>query len=113
MARLSSWLPVCFVAIYVIAVVALVVELAAPGRPSHSVKVRSCDQDGICKEFSEELTREEAIMARTMLQPPLSPLEALAKALSQQRQFGPEITPQHILELLETVREERRKRETL
>lgn len=83
-------------------------------------------KDGVCTGFSQGIGDEGTSVFRgtsrsivpdkitvTTVLPPLSPLEALAKALSDQRKYGPEITAQDILDLVGKAVDEKRKRETL
>lgn len=71
---------------------------------------RTC-KDGVCAGFSQEIDIGEI---KTNLRN-VSPfdLEAIAKVLSDQRKYGPEITAQDILDLIGEAVDEKRERETL
>lgn len=68
-------------------------------------------KDGVCTGFSQQIDIG-GIKANLRGVTPFD-LEAIAKVLSDQRKYGPEITAQDILDLLGEAVDEKRRRETL
>lgn len=68
-------------------------------------------KDGVCTSLSQQIDIG-GIKANLRSVSPFD-LEAIAKVLSDQRKYGPEITAQDILDLLGEAVDEKRERETL
>lgn len=101
MARLSCWLLYC------------VVSLCVVVRCSYcdTVLTSGTCKDGVCTGFSQQIDIG-GIKANLRSVSPFD-LEAIAKMLSDQRKYGPEITAQDILDLVGEAVDEKRRRETL
>lgn len=109
MDRLQDWLSTCVLALCI---------LVTASYAKTDLNKGTC-KDGVCTGFSQGVADEtikfrpyspdpDLTICERVYGPPA--LNYIAKVLSKQRKFGPEITPQDILDLLETVRE--RKSET-
>ena len=102
MDRLQDWLSTCVLALCI---------LVTASYAKTDLNKGTC-KDGICTGFTQQIDIG-GIKANLRSVTPFD-LEAIAKVLSDQRKFGPEITAQDILDLLgEAVSEQRKHRETL
>lgn len=99
MDRFQDGLFACVLTLYVVLVFAC-----------QSEGTRTC-KDGVCTGFSQQIDIG-GIKANLRSVSPFD-LEAIAKVLSDQRKYGPEITAQDILDLLGEAVDEKRRRETL